>query len=125
MPCRRARKARKARDELQLRVDERTADIRQANETLRAQIAKREQAEEALRSHAKRLETLKAIDRDILGAPSPEALAEVTLRHVCRLVPCLGNSITVFDLEAGHGTVYAAKDEHSEQRDSPSDPVCR
>jgi HAMP domain-containing protein len=108
---------RKARDELQLRIDERTADLRQANETLQAQIAKREQAEEALRSHAKRLEALKAIDRDILGAPSPEVLAEVTLHHVCRLVPCLRSSIAVFDLEAGQGTVYAAKDEHAEQRE--------
>ncbi|MGH7341635.1 MAG: GAF domain-containing protein, partial [Candidatus Rokuibacteriota bacterium] len=108
---------REARDELQLRVHERTAELRQANETLQAQIAKREQAEEALRSHAKRLETLKAIDRDILGAPSPEALAEVTLGHVRRLVPCLRTSITVFDLEAGEGTVYAAKDEHSAQRE--------
>jgi signal transduction histidine kinase len=44
-----AKALRKAHDELELRVQERTAELRQANEVLRAEIAERQRAEQKLR----------------------------------------------------------------------------
>jgi two-component system sensor kinase FixL len=43
---------RRARDELEARVQERTADLRQSNEELQVQIAERQRAEEVLREQA-------------------------------------------------------------------------
>ncbi|HXG64422.1 MAG TPA: ATP-binding protein [Blastocatellia bacterium] len=47
---------RRARDELEARVQERTADLRQANEKLRAEIAERGRVEETLRERASLLD---------------------------------------------------------------------
>ncbi len=49
---------RRARDELELRVRERTAELAQANEELRAEIARRERSEEALREGEAKYRTL-------------------------------------------------------------------
>src|SRR5262245_40166746 len=46
----------RARDELEDRVEERTADLRRSNEQLRTEIAERKRAEEALRRQANLLE---------------------------------------------------------------------
>jgi two-component system, LuxR family, sensor kinase FixL len=54
---RRAEQALKeARDKLEARVEERTSDLRRASEDLRAEIAERKRAEEALREKAKLLD---------------------------------------------------------------------
>ena len=47
---------RKAHDELEIRVQERTAELSKANEALRAEITERKQAEEALQESNRRLE---------------------------------------------------------------------
>ncbi len=49
---------RQARDELERHVAERTAELAQANASLRAEIAKRKQAEESLRESEKKYHTL-------------------------------------------------------------------
>ena len=49
---------RRAHDELELRVRERTAELAQANEELRAEIARRERSEEALREGEAKYRTL-------------------------------------------------------------------
>jgi PAS domain S-box-containing protein len=52
----------KAMDELEVRVDERTAELRVANETLRREIAEREEAEKQLAAEKERLDvTLRSI----------------------------------------------------------------
>jgi len=47
---------RRAHDELEMRVQERTAELAKANEALQAEIAERKRAEEQLRCHAAELE---------------------------------------------------------------------
>ena len=51
---------REARDELEIRVQERTADLRKANEALQVEIEERIQAEEALQESQKQLKYLSA-----------------------------------------------------------------
>ncbi|GEM_PF-1671025 len=70
-------------------------------------ITERKRAEKALHEYAERLKTLHAIDRAILAAQSPEAIAQAALQRICQLVPCLHASVTVFDLEANDATVLA------------------
>ncbi len=97
----------KARDELELRVEERTAELSTTNVRLQEQITERKRAEEALQRNAKRLETLQEIDRAILAARSPEAIAQAAMRHIRQLVPCLRASVATFDLEADEAVVLA------------------
>jgi PAS domain S-box-containing protein len=70
-------------------------------------ITERKQAEEALRQYAERLKTLRAIDRAILAAWSPEEIAQAALHHLRGLVPCLGAGVVVFDLEAQEAVLFA------------------
>ena len=98
---------RKAHDELELRVKERTKELAKANAQLKEQIAERKRAEQAVRRHAKRLETLQEIDRDILAARSPEAIVHAALRHIQHLVPCIQASVAEFDFENDEGIVIA------------------
>jgi len=61
------------------------------------QFLERKRAEEALRSYAARLENLRGIDEAILMAREPQALAEVALRQLERLVPSWMGSVVVVD----------------------------
>ncbi|RMG55286.1 MAG: PAS domain S-box protein [Acidobacteria bacterium] len=97
----------RAREELEHRVRERTAELSQANTQLRQQIAERKRAEAALRQYTKRLEILREIDRAILAARSSEAIAEAALRHIQQLVPCHRASVSVFDFQAKQGIIIA------------------
>ncbi|MCP4542587.1 MAG: GAF domain-containing protein [Chloroflexi bacterium] len=64
-------------------------------------VIERMQAEEAVRQHAERLSVLYEIDRAILQAESPQNIAQATLNHVQRLIPCQQASVVVLD-DAGH-----------------------
>jgi signal transduction histidine kinase/DNA-binding response OmpR family regulator len=75
-------------------------ELKEANEELK-------RAEEARRSYAQRLEVLHEIDRAILAAQSPQAVAQAALRHIRRLVPCQRVSIIVFNVEKGEAQVVA------------------
>ncbi|RME46648.1 MAG: PAS domain S-box protein [Chloroflexi bacterium] len=64
-------------------------------------LADRRQAEKALRQYAERLTVLHEMDRAILSAESPEAIAQVALQRMRELMPCPRATIVVFDFEAG------------------------
>jgi signal transduction histidine kinase len=49
---------RKAHDELEIRVEERTAELAEANKELQAEIAERKRAKEALKEYSERLEEM-------------------------------------------------------------------
>jgi signal transduction histidine kinase/DNA-binding response OmpR family regulator len=85
---------------------------------LTMEIAERKRAEEALRRYAERLRILQDIDRAILAAQSPEAIAQAALGHLNALVPCWWDDISLFDWQARQGLVLAVFG-----RDIPSYPV--
>ncbi|MEZ4708264.1 MAG: GAF domain-containing sensor histidine kinase [Caldilineaceae bacterium] len=58
-------------------------------------ITERERAEQSMRRYRARRH--REIDRGILGAQSPEEIAEAALRHLLYLVPCQRASIVLFD----------------------------
>ncbi len=70
-------------------------------------ITERKRAETALRRYAKRLETLQEIDRAILAAGSPGAIAQAALRHIQQLIPSYRASVMVWDDDASEGTLCA------------------
>ncbi len=70
-------------------------------------LEKREQAEAALHRYIERLRALRAIDGTILAAWSLEEVCHVALRHLRRLVPCLGAGIVMFDFEAREAVLVA------------------
>ena len=70
-------------------------------------ISQYKQAEEALRRYAERLRTLRSIDGTILAAWSPEEIAQAALRHIRKLVPCVGAGVVLFDFDAHVATVFA------------------
>jgi PAS domain S-box-containing protein len=63
---------RRAYDELESRVQERTAELERANEALRAEIARREQTEEALREAEKKYRSLFENAREGIYQSTPE-----------------------------------------------------
>jgi signal transduction histidine kinase/DNA-binding response OmpR family regulator len=81
-------------------VAERTA-------ALQGEIAERRRVEEALRRSAERLCILREIDRAILAAQSPEAIAQAALGHICALVSCWQAGLSLFDLRTCQGIVLA------------------
>lgn len=70
-------------------------------------VTDRKRAEESLRQHAERLKILHDMDRDILEARSLKAIAEVSVRRVRTLVPCLRASLAVFDASANEAALLA------------------
>ncbi|PQJ35363.1 hypothetical protein BSZ35_12820 [Salinibacter sp. 10B] len=88
---------REARDDLEARVDERTAELREANEQLKQQ--------------AKRLEALRDVDRAILAAESPAEIASVAARRAQDIVPCERVSVSLFDWDEEQVRVLTAHQE--------------
>jgi signal transduction histidine kinase/DNA-binding response OmpR family regulator len=82
---------------------------------LTLEIAERQRAEEALRRYAERLRILQEIDRTILAAQSPEAIAQTAVGHISTLVPCWRAGIWLFDWQTRQGLVLAVTG-----RDTPS-----
>ena len=81
---RRAEEAlRKAHDELEIRVQERTAELAKANQASKAEIAERKQAEEALRERTRQLESRECLITYILdNIPSSLVALDRTQRVV-------------------------------------------
>jgi signal transduction histidine kinase len=89
-----------AHAEMEQRVRERTAALSEANAALTEEIAAR-------RRYAERLQGMRDIDKAILVAQSPEAIAEVALRRLRRLLPCDYASVVELDPERERGAILA------------------
>ena len=86
---------------------ERSAQLTIANQDLHQEIAHRKQAQEELRQSAYRLKVLHEIDKAVLAAQSPPAIAQAGLDHIRNLVPCQRASVTLFDFEKGIANILA------------------
>ena len=71
-------------------------------------VTKRKQVEEELLRHTKRLKVMQEIDRSILAAQSPEAIASAVLRHIQQLVPCFQAKVVEFDLTRQEAVILAS-----------------
>ncbi len=60
-------------------------------------ITNRREREAAVRRYAERLQILHEIDQAIVAARSPQSIAQATLRHIQRLVPCYRASVVIFN----------------------------
>lgn len=80
------------------------ATLEQDSEKLRHLVEERTQK---LQRYTKRLEVLREIDRAILAADSPQAIAQAAMLHISELVPCLRASVGLFDDEADESIVLA------------------
>src|SRR6266550_4357890 len=90
-----------ARSELELKVEERTTELRQVNEELRAEITERKRAEDALRASEQvargQVEAL-AQSLDVLAtAPKPEKFIGQMLNTIGRLLNAQSVSLWLFD----------------------------
>src|SRR5882762_9067651 len=90
-----------ARSELELKVEERTTELRQVNEELRAEITERKRAEEALRASEQvargQVEAL-AQSLDVLAtAPEPEKFIGQMLGTIGRLLNAHSSIVWLFD----------------------------
>jgi signal transduction histidine kinase len=75
---------------------------------LQEEIAERRRVEEALRRSTERLHILCNINRAILTAQSPEAIAQGALSHICLLIPCWRGGISLFDWQVHESLVLAS-----------------
>ncbi|HOW67194.1 MAG TPA: histidine kinase [Candidatus Paceibacterota bacterium] len=86
---------------LEQRVRERTATLSQTNAALKREIAIR-------RRFAERLQGIHELDKAILAAQSPEAIAQVALRRLRHLLPYRQATLVELDAERHHATVLAS-----------------
>jgi len=78
---------RKAHDELEMRVQERTAELAQANESLQAEIAERKRAEQALRRERDLAEALAEAAAVVSSTLNPDQVLDHILEQASRVVP--------------------------------------
>jgi PAS domain S-box-containing protein len=62
-------------------------------------ITERKRAESSLREYSERLRNLREIDRAILAAQSPQAIAQATLSHIRRLLPVWEGAVVLIEPE--------------------------
>ncbi|PSB17610.1 PAS domain S-box protein [Phormidesmis priestleyi ULC007] len=73
---------RDAKEELEIRVEERTAELRDTNQQLQLEIAQRKQIEQSLRESQVCLQLLNNISRGITSGLSAEQVIESTVRQI-------------------------------------------
>lgn len=98
---------RKAKAELEQRVIERTAALRDVNVALIKQVADREAAEIRLHHYTKRLETLRKLDQSILATEVPEEIARTALNFIKQMIPMDCGLIISFNQNLTGGTILA------------------
>lgn len=76
-------------------------------------ITERKQAEKALQQYNERLTLLREIDRDIIAARSPEAIATVVLQRLRRLISCQRARVILFDESANEILIFAGDIDHA------------
>ena len=89
--------------------------LRNHAQMIEQELAERAKAVQQLRLYARRFETLHTIDRAILAAQSPQAIAQVALTPIRQLVPSRRASIIGFDFANREAEVWA------DESDSPAD----
>jgi signal transduction histidine kinase len=87
---------------------QRAAEVETMNRQLVEEAAGRQQAEAAIRYQAERLAVLHEIDRGLLAAETPAAIAEATLGRVRELLGVPRAIVNLFDLAAGEAEWLAA-----------------
>jgi PAS domain S-box-containing protein len=87
---------------------QRAVDVETMNRQLVEEAAVRQQAEAATRQQAERLAILHEIDRGLLAAETPAAIAEGTLGRVRALLGVPRVIVNLFDLAAGEAEWLAA-----------------
>ncbi len=96
-----------ARDELELRVKERTAALAEANEIMVNEITERKKMEDSLQRYAFRLEGLQDIYRGIITAKSTQ---EIAFETITKLQTQIGDfteaSLSLFDFVNNSSTVH-------------------
>jgi PAS domain S-box-containing protein len=94
-------------DEAEIRLlDEMAMDISFAI-TVAGKEDQRQKAEEANRHYAQRLEILREIDFGLIQAHSIQALVDVTLKHLRRLIPYQRADVMVMDESTREALVFA------------------
>ncbi len=76
---------------------------------LQKELAHRQQAEEALRRHTKRLEVLRDIDIAILEAKSPESMAQIAAQALQSILLGRQTTVATFDRAKREATVIASE----------------
>ncbi len=92
-----------------LALSRQVAEAAAMKEILAQDVAERRRSEEALRRYAGRLEALRQIDQATLLAESPEAIADATLQHIRRLIPCRRASVITFDQPGDSAQILAVQ----------------
>jgi PAS domain S-box-containing protein len=112
---------RKAHDELEIRVQERTAELARANEALRAEIVERKRVEEALRLDEMRLEALWELSQ--MSGGSDEQIANFVLDQQLRIT---GSTLGEIGITREDGTffcIHSSGEEHVEGQSSPASHI--
>src|SRR5256886_1476402 len=118
-----------ARSELELKVEERTAELRQVNEELRAEITERKRAEEALRASEQvargQVEAL-AQSLDVLATtPAPDQFLGQMLSTIGRLLNAQSVILWLLDEANGSLVVRAAAEGANFAATDPEHPYIR
>lgn len=87
---------------LEQRVQERTAELSRTNAALTQEIATR-------RRFAERLQAMHELDKAILAAQSPGAIAEAALRRLRDLLPCDEATVVELDPDQHRATILASR----------------
>jgi putative nucleotidyltransferase with HDIG domain len=94
---------------LRLYSERLVAKLEKRSQDLQEELARRQKAEESLRRHARRLETLREIDIAILEARSPESVAQIALGALRSILFSACANVTVFDEARGEAKVLAVQ----------------
>jgi signal transduction histidine kinase len=105
---------RRAHDELERRVEERTAQLKEANLLLRREIGERVQAEEALQRRNRELELLNRTGRAFNSTLDLEQVQITILEEVRHLLDVTACSIWLFDADTGQLVCWQVTGPHSD-----------
>lgn len=98
---------RKAHDELEKRVRERTGQLEEANEALQVEVGERKRVEDRLRRHTERLNILSKINRAVLEVRPSSKIAQDALQFLSEVVPCHRASVNILDFGDNEATEVA------------------
>ncbi len=85
------------------------AEMRQRIAELEAKESQRKQAEETLQRYNQCLMILHDIDRDIVMARSPKAIADTVLKHIRQLIPCWKASVALYEHDTNEIVSFASE----------------